>query len=55
VCRSCGSLLGIFPERGLNWQHYTGDSITSSAQEILDLGYAPEVICCLPDEDRAEL
>ena len=55
VCRACNSLLGIFPEHGLNWQHYRGDGTTSGAQEIFDPGHAPEVIWCLPDEDPAEL
>jgi hypothetical protein len=55
VCRACGSVVGIFPERGLDWRHYTGEGITSGSQKIFDPGHAPQVIWCLPDEDPAEL
>jgi hypothetical protein len=53
VCRACGSVVGIFPEHGLAWQHYTGDGMTSGGQQIFDPGHAPQVIWCLPDEDPA--
>lgn len=55
ACRACGAAVGIFPDHGLNWQHYRGDGITSGAQEIYDPGHAPEVIWCLPDENPEEL
>ncbi len=55
VCRACGSVVGIFPESGLDWRHYTGDGITSGRQKIFDPGHAPQVVWCLPDEDPAEL
>jgi hypothetical protein len=54
-CRACGALVGIFPERSLDWQHYRGDGITSGAQEIYDAGHALEAAWCLPDEDPEEL
>ena len=50
ACRACGALVGIFPEHGLDWQHYRGDGITSGAQELYDPGHTPEVIWCLPEE-----
>jgi hypothetical protein len=55
VCRRCGSAVGIFPDQGLDWQHYTGDGITSGAQETYDPGHQPEVIWLLPNEDPANL
>jgi hypothetical protein len=53
VCRACDSVVGIFPEHGLAWQHYRGDGIASGSQQIFDPGHAPQVIWCLPDEDPA--
>jgi hypothetical protein len=55
ACRICGTQIGIFPEHGLGWTHYRGDSVTSGAQEIYDPGHAPEVTWCLPDENPQEL
>jgi hypothetical protein len=55
ACRACGVRVGIFPERGLDWQHYRGDGITSGAQEIFDPGHVPAVTWCLPDESPEEL
>ena len=46
--------VGIFPDHGLDWQHYRGDGITSGAQQIYDPGHAPEVTWCLPDENPEE-
>lgn len=43
VCRQCGGLVGIFPDRGLHWQHFRGDGTTSGAQQVYDPGHAPEV------------
>jgi hypothetical protein len=54
VCRRCGGLAGIFLSRGLQWQHFRGDGITSGAQEIYDPGHAAEVAWILPDEDPDE-
>ena len=54
VCRACGTLVGIFPDHGLDWQHYRGDGITSGAQQIYDPGHAPDVTWCLPDENPQE-
>lgn len=51
VCRQCGGLVGVFPDRGMSWLHFRGDSITSNAQQIYEPGHAPEVTWILPDED----
>jgi len=55
VCRKCGSLTGIFLDRGLQWQHFRGDGITSGVQQIYDPGHEPVVSWILPDEDLAEV
>jgi hypothetical protein len=55
VCRRCGGLVGIFLSRGLNWQHFRGDGVTSGAQQIYDPGHPAEVDWILPDEDPDEL
>jgi hypothetical protein len=55
VCRQCGGLVGIFPERGLRWQHFRGDGSTSGAQQVYQPGHAPEVTWILPDEDPDDL
>jgi hypothetical protein len=55
LCRQCGGLVGIFPDRGLHWQHFRGDLITSGGQQIYDPGHAAEVAWVLPDEDPDEL
>jgi len=55
LCRQCGSPVGIFLSRGLQWQHFRGDGITSGAQEIYDPGHAAEVAWISPDEDPEEL
>jgi hypothetical protein len=54
VCRRCGALVGIFLDRGLEWQHFRGDGITAGAQEIYDPGHPAEVTWRLPDEDPEE-
>jgi hypothetical protein len=54
VCRRCGSLVGIFLDRGLEWQHFRGDGTTAGAQEIYDPGHPAEVTWRLPDEDPEE-
>jgi len=55
LCRRCGSLVGIFLSRGLQWQHFRGDGVTSGAQEIYDPGHAAAVAWISPDEDPDEL
>ena len=55
LCRRCGSPVGIFLNRGLHWQHFRGDGVTSGAQEIYDPGHAAEVAWILPDEDPEDL
>jgi hypothetical protein len=54
VCRRCGALVGIFLDRGLDWQHFRGDGTTSGAQEIYDPGHPAEVTWRLPAEDPEE-
>jgi len=55
VCRECGCLIGIFPDRGLRWQHLRGDDTTSGGQQTYESGHAPEVAWILPDEDPDDL
>jgi hypothetical protein len=55
VCRQCGGVVGIFPDRGLRWLHFRGGSSTSGAQQIYEPGHAPEVTWILPDEDPDDL
>jgi hypothetical protein len=55
VCRRCGGLAGIFLNRGLQWQHYRGDGITSGAQEIYDPGHAAEVTWIIPNDGPEDL
>jgi hypothetical protein len=54
VCRRCGGLVGIFLDRGLEWQHFRGDGTTAGAQEIYDPGHPAEVTWRLPDDDPEE-
>jgi hypothetical protein len=54
VCRQCGGLVGIFLTRGLQWQHFRGDGVTSGAQEIYDPGHAAEAVWILPNENPEE-
>jgi hypothetical protein len=51
VCHQCGGQVGIFPDHGLDWQHFRGDWTTSGAQEIYDPGHPAEVTWRLPGED----
>ena len=56
ICRRCGALVGIFPDRGLTWRHFTGgDGLTSGAQQVYDPGHRPEVTWLQPDEGPEEL
>jgi hypothetical protein len=43
VCATCDGKIGIFLDRGLAWQHYTGDGTTAGQQQIYDPGHAPAV------------
>jgi hypothetical protein len=55
LCRQCGTPVATFPDRGLDWQHFRGDGITSGEQEIHEPGHAAEVVWIHPDEDPNEL
>jgi hypothetical protein len=55
VCRECGGLVGIFPDHGLRWQHFRGDSTTSGAQQIYEPGHDSAVTWILPGEDPDDL
>ena len=55
LCRRCGALVAIFPDHGLDWQHFRGDGTTSGTQEIYDPGHAAEVNWILPDESLEDL
>ena len=55
LCRRCGAMIGIFPDRGLRWRHFRGDGTTSGAQEIYDPGHAAQVTWVLADEGPEEL
>jgi len=57
VCRRCGALVGIFPDRGgMDWRHFTGgDDLTSAAKQLYDPGHRPEVTWLQPDEGPEEL
>jgi hypothetical protein len=43
VCAICDSKIGIFLDRSVAWQHYTGDGTTVGQQHIYDPGHAPLV------------
>ena len=55
VCRRCGRQVAIFPDRGLQWEHFRGDGATTGAQETYDPGHPAEVTWLLPGEDPEEL
>jgi hypothetical protein len=55
LCRRCGGMVGIFPDRGLQWRHFRGNGRTSGAQEIYDPGHVAEVTWILADEGPEEL
>ena len=52
VCRRCGAQAGIFLDRGLDWQHFTGDGTTAGAQEIYDPGHPVKITWRLPGKDH---
>ena len=55
VCRRCGGVIGIFPDRGLRWRHFRGSPSTSGVQEVYDPGHTAQVAWILPDEGPDEL
>ena len=55
VCRECGGLVAIFPDRDLRWLHFRGDSRMSGAPQVYEPGHAPEVTWIRPDEDLDDL
>jgi hypothetical protein len=55
ACRRCGALIGIFPDRGLRWRHFRGDSVTSGVQEVYEPGHTAQVSWILAAEDQQEL
>jgi hypothetical protein len=55
MCRECGGLVGMFPDRGLNWQHVRGDGITPAAAQVYQPGHVPEITWILPDEAPDDL
>jgi len=55
VCRRCGGLIAIFPDRGPQWRHFRGADSTSGTQEVYEPGHAAEVTWILPGEDLEEL
>ncbi len=55
VCRRCGAMVAIFPDRGLRWRHFRGAASTSGAQQVYDPGHAALVTWILPSEGPEEL
>jgi hypothetical protein len=54
VCETCGGKIGIFLDRGLAWQHYTGDGTTVGQQQIHDPGHAPAVTWRLSEDPQTQ-
>jgi hypothetical protein len=54
VCAICGGKIGIFLDRGLAWQHYTGDGTTVGEQQIYDPGHAPVVTWHLLEDPQPQ-
>ena len=54
VCRQCSVQIGIFPDHGLEWQHFRGDWTTSGTQEIYDPGHLAQITWRLPGEGPEE-
>ena len=54
VCAICGGNIGIFLEKGLAWQHYTGDGTTIGQQQIYDPGHAPAVTWRLSEDPQTQ-
>jgi len=55
VCRRCGAMIGIFPDRDLRWRHFRGTASTSGTQQVYDPGHAAQVTWILPGEGPEEL
>ena len=54
VCATCGGQIGIFLDRGLAWQHYTGDGTTLGQQQIYDPGHAAAVTWRLSEDPQTQ-
>ena len=54
ACATCGASIGIFLDRGLAWQHYTGDGTTVGEQQIYDPGHAPVVTWHLSEDPQTQ-
>jgi len=54
VCTICDGKIGIFMERGLAWQHYTGDGTTVGQQHIYNPGHAPAVSWHFREDPQAQ-
>ena len=54
VCATCGGQIGIFLDRGLAWQHYTGDGTTVGEQQIYDPGHTPAVTWRLSEDPQTQ-
>jgi len=55
VCRRCGAMVAIFPDRGLRWRHFRGSASTSGTQQAYDPGHAAQVTWILPGDGPDEL
>jgi hypothetical protein len=55
VCRECGGLVAIFPDRGSHWQHFRGDGFMSAPPQVYEPGHTPDVTWILPEEDPDDL
>jgi len=54
VCTICDGKIGIFMERGLAWQHYTGDGTTVGQQQIYNPGHTPAVSWHFREDPQAQ-
>ena len=54
ACATCGASIGIFLDRGLAWQHYSGDGTTVGEQQIYDPGHAPVVTWHLSEDPQTQ-
>ncbi len=54
ACATCGATIGIFLDKGLAWQHYTGDATTVGQQQIYDPGHTPAVTWHLSEDPQTQ-
>jgi hypothetical protein len=54
ACEICGGQIGIFLDRGLAWQHYTGDGTTVGEQQIYNPGHTPLVTWRLAEDPQTQ-